>query len=84
VDPKAGLETWPIHVLGSFLTHHQEAESVMWRKVIVFLPNRLSAGLAEKVLQPVDSDEKQVPFATLHTRLTDDGLKMSLKHVEAW
>jgi hypothetical protein len=27
---------------------------------------------------------KQVPFATLYTRPSDDGLQMGPKHVEAW
>jgi hypothetical protein len=37
--------TTPLHVSGPFVTHHQEAECIMWRIVLVFLLSRLSAGL---------------------------------------
>jgi hypothetical protein len=48
--------------------------------VLVFLLNRLSASPPT-----VDLEEKQVPFAaTLYTWLSDDGLQMGPKHVEAW
>jgi hypothetical protein len=40
--------TTPLHVSGSFLAHHQDAECIMWRMVLVFLLNWLSAGLARR------------------------------------
>jgi hypothetical protein len=57
----------------------------MWGMLLVFLLNELSSASAEKPSPTiVDSEEKQVPFATLYTRPPDDALKMNPKHVEAW
>jgi hypothetical protein len=60
--------TTPLHISGPFVAHHQEAECIMWRMVLVLLLKRLSGGT----------------IATLYTWPPDDGLQMGPKHVEAW
>jgi hypothetical protein len=42
--------TVPLHLQGSFLAHHQEAECIMWWIVLVLLLNRLSVGLVEPIM----------------------------------
>jgi hypothetical protein len=37
--------TTPVHVLGPFVAHHQEAECIVWWMVIVLLLSQLSVGL---------------------------------------
>jgi hypothetical protein len=39
--------TTSVHVSNTFVDHHQEAECIMWRTVLVLLLKRLSAGLDE-------------------------------------
>jgi hypothetical protein len=42
--------TMSLHVQGSFLAHHQEAECIMWWIVLVLLLNRLSVDLVEAIM----------------------------------
>jgi hypothetical protein len=83
--------TAPLHVSGQFVVHQQEVvECMMWRMVLVLLISRPLAGLDKKEpvssypgLPTVNLQVQQITFTTLYTQPPDDGLQMSLKHVEA-